>query len=170
MQRGPRPAHDGRGDHSLSHLLSHTLDDQAPDGSRKLHVKRKRIIAAIVFVVIIVGPILLFFLGPLAVGAYDAQHPLTLRCAVDSAAVDTASTRPLKGVGASSTLVAINTRTCGELLLDRGVNAHNAEEIAAHFRKGTVYDFTVGEAIWNLRAFFAVLKVSPDVLRYKSVP
>ncbi len=121
-------------------------------------------------VVIVVGPFLLFFLGPLAVGAYDAHRPLTLRCTVDSAAAGTSSTRSLKGIGASSTLVAINTKTCGELLLDRGVNAQNAEEIAARFRKGTVYDFTVGEATWNLRAFFAVLKVSPDVLRYESVP
>lgn len=126
-------------------------------------------VAAILFVVIIVGPIVLFFLGPLAVGAYDARHPLTVRCTVESAAVGTTSTRSLKGIGASSTLVAIDTKTCGELLLDRGVNAQNAKEVAARFQMGTTYDFTVGEATWNLRSFFALLKVSPDVLRYKSV-
>ncbi len=169
MQRVPPSARDGRGDFGLFNSLHRSSDEQSSAGSKRSPVKRKRVVAATLFVIIIVGPIVLFFLGPLAVGAYDARHPLMVRCTVDSVAVGTTFTRSLKGVGASSTLVAIDTKTCGELLIDRGVNAQNAEAIAARFRKGAAYDFTVGEATWNLRALFALLKVSPDVLNYKSV-
>jgi len=127
-------------------------------------------VAAVLLFIVVVLPILLFFVGPTLVGAYDAHHKTSLRCTVKSATVGSTSARSLKGAGSSSTYVDILTKECGTLLLEKGVNAQNGKKVAAGIRNGDEYIFQVGQGTYGLRTAFEIFKVFPDVQEYRRAP
>ena len=105
---------------------------------------------------------------PWASSIYDKSHEITVRCEVLSAEVSSSSSRSLRGVGSSSTLVAIETENCGRLLQSEGVYRENASIIVDELKQGT-YDFEVGESGWALRGFYGLLGVSPSASSFERV-
>ncbi|WIE57612.1 hypothetical protein DEI96_015890 [Curtobacterium sp. MCLR17_031] len=117
---------------------------------------------------VVVLPILAFSVAPIALGVYDDSHPMPVTCAVESAKAGSASSCSLKGVGSSGSQVVIETKGCGRLLIDSGLNKHNVDRVADEFKVGQRYRFIVGEGTYRLRSVLQLVKVAPDVRDFKA--
>jgi hypothetical protein len=131
-------------------------------------VFRNRTIALLLLFLVVVLPILAFSVAPIALGVYDDSHPMPVTCAVESAKAGSASSRSLKGVGSSGSQVVIETKGCGRLLIDSGINKHNVDRVADEFKVGQRYRFIVGERTYRLRSVLQLVKVAPDVRDFKA--
>ncbi|WIE71768.1 hypothetical protein [Curtobacterium sp. MCJR17_020] len=131
-------------------------------------VVRNRIIAVLLLFLVVVVPILTFLVAPIALGAYDDSHSLTATCTVESAKARSTSSRSLKGVGSSGGQVVIETKDCGRLLIDSGINSDNVNRVAGELKVGQRYQFTVGEGTYRLRSVLQLFKVAPDVRDFEA--
>lgn len=131
-------------------------------------MRKKRAVAVLILVLVVLVPTLAFFVAPLTLQAYDSAHPESIRCDVHSASVEGSSSRSLKGVGGSGTQVVIESVDCGTLLLRSGINADNAENAVRQLSRGGTYSFEVGAGSYAARSFLHVLGVSSTVADFKS--
>ena len=104
-----------------------------------------------------------FLIGPEILTRYDKAHVTTISCEVTAAYAGSASTRSLKGGGASLPQVEYRSPDCGNLVLSRGLTAELAEKRAAEIVRGERYDFRIGEGSARLRRLFQAVGVAPDV-------
>lgn len=135
------------------------LTRSAPDrtGQRRL-ARRRRVLASIVLVFVVLVPLLGFFVGPVTLKAYDAGHRVRPICTVNSAHSSVDSSRSLKGVGSSTSQVVFETSDCGTLVLQWGVTRDNEDKIARSVDKGGRYRFDVGEGSFNMREFLNTIR------------
>lgn len=113
--------------------------------------RRRRALASIVLVFVVLFPLLGFFVGPITLKAYDAGHRVSPICTVSSAHSSVDSSRSLKGVGSSTSQVVFETSDCGTLVLQWGVTRDNEDKIARSVDKRGRYRFDVGEGSFNMR-------------------
>ncbi|WP_412147448.1 hypothetical protein [Curtobacterium flaccumfaciens] len=132
------------------------------------HVFRNRSIAVLLLFLVVVVPILAFFVAPIALGVYDDAHPMSVTCTVESAEAGSTSSRSLKGVGSSGSQVVIETKGCGRLLVDLGIKKDNVDRVADELKAGQRYRFIVGEGTYRLRSVLQLVKVAPDVRDFKT--
>jgi hypothetical protein len=135
------------------------LTRSAPDrtGQRRL-ARRRRVLASIVLLFVVLVPLLGFFVGPITLKAYDAGHRVRPICTVSSAHSSVDSSRSLKGVGSSTSQVVFETSDCGTLVLQWGVTRDNEDKIARSVDKGGRYRFDVGEGSFNMREFLNTIR------------
>lgn len=137
--------------------------------SRGKSRRRNRLTALLLLVLVIVVPTGLFFVGPLALGAYDDSHVVPLVCTVTSAQGQSASVVSRTGIGGSSPQVSIRSNDCGTLIVKRGITNANRDQVASQFVRGDRYEFTVGRASLNLRSVLRVIRVAPEVFGFRAV-
>ncbi len=109
--------------------------------------------------------IALIFVAPISLKAYDASHPLTVKCVVSSAVAGDGSSRSVRGVGATYNQVRIDSPDCGTVFIRRQVTASSAPRIAAEFHAGQTYEFIVGAASYRFRDQLRAINQSVEVQR-----
>jgi hypothetical protein len=105
-----------------------------------------------------------FAIGPAMLENYDRAHITTINCKVTAAYAGSASSRSLKGVGASSNQVEYRSPDCGTLVLSGGLTAEAAEEKASGVVGGERYDVKIGQGSARLGGWFQAVGVAPNVL------
>lgn len=93
----------------------------------------------------------LIFIAPVTLKAYDASHPVTVKCLVSDVAPGSGSSRSVRGVGATVNEVRLDSPNCGVVVIRRGVSAESAPRIAAEIRPGRTHDFVIGAASYRFR-------------------
>lgn len=107
--------------------------------------------------IVVLVPLLGFFVGSVTLMAYDAGHRIRLICTVSSAHSSVDSSRSL-GVGSSTSQVVFETSDCGTLVLQWGVTRNNEDKIARSVDEGGRYRFDVGEGSFNMRQFLDTIR------------
>jgi len=120
---------------------------------RRRSKRRDRLVAIGILVLVVLVPVLVFFVGPITLKAYDASHRTVVACEVRSAHTGVGSSRSVNGAGSSSNQVVIETSDCGTLTLRWGVTSENKESIADGFAAGTTWKFEVGAGSYKLHPF-----------------
>jgi hypothetical protein len=129
--------------------------------------RRDRLVAIGILVLVVLVPVLVIFVGPITLKAYDASHRTEVSCEVRSAHTGVGSSRSVKGVGSSSNQVVIETSDCGTLTLRWGVTADNKESIAEGFAAGTTWKFEVGAGSYQLHPFLNTIRQAVFVKEFR---
>lgn len=132
-------------------------------------MRRNRIAASIVLAVVVLVPLLGFFVGPITLKVYDAGHRLQVVCTVSSAHSSADSSHSLKGVGSSTSQVVFETSDCGTLVLQWGVNRDNEDDLARGVTEGERYRFDVGEGSFTMREFLNAIRQAVYVKSFEPV-
>lgn len=122
----------------------------------------------IIFSSWLLGMVLIFttiFVAPVTLKAYDAAHPLVVKCRVTEASAGDGSSRSVRGIGASFNQVRLDSSDCGTVYIRRGVSADNARDIAAEFQSGRSYALSFGAASYRLRGLLRSLHQAVEVQR-----
>jgi hypothetical protein len=126
-------------------------------------------VAWLIFVVaaLIILVVTAFYLvGPSVLSSYDAKHKVQISCTVDQASSGAASARSSKGIGSSVPQVVFETKDCGTLILQDGVDRRSSARIAAEVKPGAVYVFTVGQGSIFLRGLLGFVGASPSIYEF----
>jgi len=133
-------------------------------GRKERSMRSKRII----FFSWLLGMLLIFttiFVAPVALKAYDATHPLVVKCRIAEASAGDGSSRSVRGIGASFNQVRLDSPDCGTVYIRRGVSADNAADIAAEFQSGRSHALKFGAASYRLRELLRSLHQAVEVQR-----
>ncbi|GAA1493546.1 hypothetical protein [Curtobacterium herbarum] len=125
---------------------------------RRRSKRRDRLVAIGILVLVVLVPVLVIFVGPITLKAYDASHRTEVTCEVRSAHTGVGTSRSVNGVGSSSNQVVIVTSDCGTLTLRWGVTSENKESIADGFAAGTTWKFEVGAGSYKLHPFLDTIR------------
>jgi len=134
---------------------------------RRRSKRRDRLVAIGILVLVVLVPVLVIFVGPITLKAYDASHRTVVICEVRSAHTGVGSSRSVNGVGSSSNQVGIETSDCGTLTLRWGVTADNKESIAQGFAAGTTWKFEVGAGSYQLHPFLNTIRQAVFVKEFR---
>ena len=129
----------------------------------------RRPVAWLIFVVaaLIIFVVSAFYLvGPSVLSSYDTKHKLQISCTVDHAKSGAASARSSRGMGSSVPQVVFETKDCGTLVLQDGVDRGRSAQIAAEVRPAAVYVFTVGQGSMSLRGLLGFVGASPSIYEF----
>lgn len=130
-------------------------------------VRRDRVKAISVLAVVVLVPLLVIFIGPLTLKAYDAAHQTSVTCTVTSAHSGIASSHSLKGVGTSSSQVVFESSNCGTLVLRWGVTPANEDRLASTVESGQRYEFQIGAGSYNLRGLLQAMRQAVFVKEFR---
>ncbi|ROS37617.1 hypothetical protein EDF51_10677 [Curtobacterium sp. PhB25] len=128
------------------------------DTGAERRVRRDRVAASIVLAVVVLVPLLGFFVGPITLKVYDAGHRVHAVCTVTSAHSSAGSSHSLKGIGSSTAQIVFETSDCGTLVLQRGVTRDNEDDLAESIVPGERYEFDVGAASFAMRSFLNTIR------------
>lgn len=128
--------------------------------------QRRPVVAVVVILVVIVLPVLAFFVVPISVLSYDESHQIVRNCAVERAVVEGASSKSLKGVGASGKQVVVHTSDCGKILLQRGIKRQNAREVAKRLSGASSAQFRLGALTYRLRGLLGTVGIASAAYEY----
>jgi hypothetical protein len=128
---------------------------------------RDRLVAVGILVLVVLVPVLVIFVGPVTLKAYDASHRTEVTCEVRSARTGAGSSRSVKGVGSSSNQVVIETSDCGTLTLRWGVTADNKQSIADGFAPGTTWKLEVGAGSYQLHPLLNDIRQAVFVTEFR---
>jgi hypothetical protein len=120
--------------------------------------RRDRLVAIGILVLVVLVPVLVIFVGPITLKAYDASHRVEVSCGVLSARTGAGSSHSVRGIGSSTNQVVIETSDCGTLTLRWGVTRDNKEPIADGFAPGTTWKFDVGAGSYRLYPFLNTIR------------
>lgn len=121
-------------------------------------MRRDRVAASIVLAVVVLVPLLGFFVGPITLKVYDAGNRVHAVCTVTSAHSSAGSSHSLKGIGSSTSQVVFETSDCGTLVLQRGVTRYNEDDLAKTVVSGERYEFDVGAGSLTVRSFLNTIR------------
>jgi uncharacterized membrane protein len=127
-------------------------------GKLRRSKRRARLVAIGILVVVVLIPVLVIFVGPITLKAYDAFHRVEATCEVRSARTGVGSSHSVRGIGSSTNQVVVETAGCGTLTLRWGVTRDNKESIADGFTPGTTWVFDVGAGSYRLHPFLNTIR------------
>lgn len=131
-------------------------------------MRRDRIAAVIVLVVVVLVPLLGIFVGPITLKVYDAGHRVSAVCTVTSAHSGAGSSHSLKGIGSSASRVVFETSDCGPLVLQWGVTRDNEDDLVRSVVPGERYEFDIGAGSFAMRNFLNTIRQAVYVKGFES--
>jgi hypothetical protein len=145
-------------------MVTHSLD--RPGGKKTSRCKAWLSFSA--SMIALLGVFTIFVFGPLALHAYDRAHPQVIKCDVMHAEATSVNVQSTNLSSTRIPRVAVTTKGCGALAVQRGVTVENRDRIAEEI-DGRTCQFVVGVGSFQIRAFLGLFRVVPEVSSYKVV-